>query len=184
MLELDYIASVSYLLEKTPQGKLVPPEAIQASLSLALQRLAREVGDSSEWALGQKEYTVALASGVASLATHTDILIDTIETVSHPTIKDGSPGYLSRIPNGSRADLLMPRTQMVGHYVVEKNAIYASKGVGTWPAAEDIPDDGNLAVVANFVAGLSAVPEQHIDRLVEIGAEIAMTNAQAEKAAA
>jgi hypothetical protein len=174
MTELEFIAKVSYLLEKKAQGRLVPPEAIQASLPLALGALGREIAASGEYSLQQKEFEVTLTSGVASLSSITDMIVETIDTVKHPDVY-GEARYFSRIPDGTEADLASVINTMYPPYIVEHNKIKCSLGNGTWPASDDLPPDtSSLKVIASAAPTLSTVHGYFEDRLIELGAEYAL----------
>lgn len=184
MDELVYIRNVSYLLERTPQGRMVPPEAIQATEGIMLSRIGREIAESAEYQLQQKDFTPTLTSGVASLSAITDILLDTIETVKHPDIDgDGNAAYFSRIPDGTEQDLASALDSVNPPYIVDENAIKCSLGNGVWPTADDLPPNGILTVRANAVPTLATIHPRFEDRAVEIGAEEAVKYALKQVAA-
>ena len=175
MTELEYIAKCAYLLRQ--QGETVPtPQAIQATLGLALQAVGRLISDSTEYSLRQKEYPIVITSGVGSLSTATDMIVDRIDTVQHPDILGDSSNiiqYFSRIPDGTRADLAGTRNTMFPPYVVELGTIYCSLGNGTWPDASDKPPNATLLVTASQMPDLTTLPVQYEDDLIMKGASFA-----------
>ena len=171
MTEAQFVIRVREMaLER---GITLDPGDIRDSLDPALHAVSRRIAESGEYALQQKEATLTLTSGVASLATETDLLIDTIDTVLHPSI-DGVPRYLSRIPDGTRADLTNASGSMYPLYVIEKGAIYCSLGNGGWPDADDLPDDtAELKATGSQVATLANLNSQYEDDLILQGVSYA-----------
>jgi hypothetical protein len=172
--EAQYVAKVRALALQ--MGKTLELSDIWETLDNALMDLSGEIKDSSDYPLGQKEYTLSLVSGVASLAAIPDIYIGEIETVLHPDIDgSGTSAYLSKLNGGTRADLAQSRNTIFYPYVIEKNSLYASLGQGTWPSAEDVPPDSVAVIaVAPFVFAIGTVPRMYEDRLIELGVQLAM----------
>jgi len=173
LTEAQYVDKVRRLaLER---GKVLDPGDIRESLDSALSRLSQEVKDSGDYPLNQREYTLSLVSGVASLAALPDICIGDIETVLHPNIDgSGTSVYLSKLPGGTRADLRQVRNQLFYPYVIENNSLYASLGQGTWPDAGDIPPNSAAVIaVAPAFFTLTTYPPQYQNRLIELGVEVA-----------
>ena len=138
--DAQYAAKVEALAAQ--QGKTVERKDIFETRDNALNALSVETKNSGVYPLGQKEYTLNMVAGVASLVGFPDIFVNDIETVLHPNIDgSGTAAYLSRLPGGTRADLKQLRNTLYYPYVIEKNSLYASLGQGTWPSAEDVPPD-------------------------------------------
>lgn len=156
------------------RGQTLQLADIQESLENALSALAEEVWRTGEYPLLEVEFTEELVAGVCDLSARTDIFIDSIETVKHPDFAgDGVPVYFSRLPNGSRADLTHSRSQLYPPYVIEKTALYLSKGGGTWPDPGDFPPDDTLTITAQKIPLLSDVPVSLEDLLIEKGLAVA-----------
>jgi hypothetical protein len=158
------------------KGQTLELSDIRETLDNALSDLSQELDDSVDFPLVQKEFTLTMTSGVASLAAISDLYIGEIETVLHPNIDGaGTSTYLSRLPGGTRADLRQLRNTIYFPYVIEKNTLYASLGQGTWPSPEDVPPD-SAAVVAMgpMLYVIGNVPVNYENRLIELGAAIAM----------
>lgn len=150
------------------RGIAIDSADLYESIAYALEDVGRFVADSPEYQLQQKDYTVAIASGVASLSAVTDMLIDTIEVVKHPDIDGaGTDQYLCRLPNGTEQDLAIWYDPMNPPYIIEANAIKASLGNATWPASDDLPPNANLTVRANFTPIISTIHPRFEEKLIE-----------------
>lgn len=178
--EAQYVEKVRRLALQ--RGQTLDGGDIRDTLDNALNDLSREVRDSGDYPLGQKEYTLSMTAGVASLTAIPDIFVGDIETVLHPNIDGaGTSAYLSRIPGGTRADLRQPRNTIYFPYVVEQNTLYASLGQGTWPSAEDLPpDSAAVKAVAPAIFTIATVPFQYQDRLIELGVMLASGDVPSE----
>ncbi len=150
------------------RGRRLELSDIRDFLPNVLTMVSREIAMSGEYPLSQKEYTLAMVGGKIDLSAETTILLESIDTVLHPTAgPDGGPDYLSRIPDGNRSDLKQPRGEFYNHYIIENKAIYAGHGNGV-----DVPpDDANCVVEANPILAINEIPVQWEDRAIEIGAQ-------------
>ena len=170
MTEIDLIVKVTSLIEKQVQGIVIPPHIILAVTPMGLQQVGRVIANGESYALQQKDFTVAMTSGVASLSGVNDMVVDTIVTVKHPVT-----GYLGRVPDGTEQDLAVALDTMSPIYIVDGNAIKASLGKGTgWPVTTNMPANGNLTVRANAIPTLPTLHSQFEDDLIGIVADLAM----------
>lgn len=173
MIEIDLAVRVSALIEKRVQGVIVPPEIILAVLPMALQTVGRTIANGDNFALQQKDFTIAMVSGVASLSGVSDMIIDTIVTVKHPVT-----GYLYLIPDGTEQDLASASDTMNPPYIIDGNAIKASLGRGTgYPVSGNYPANGNIIARSNAIPTLATIHSQFEDDLVGIVADLAMPKA-------
>lgn len=142
---------------------------IESSLDNALQQFAEEVSNSTLRHLLVKDYTsVTYASGKASLATLTDILVDRIVRVIH---SDGSTTTeVSLLPIGAtRRDLTYERNQIRYWGCYSDDAIYLMAGDGV-----TVPGDGTLQITSSFIPVITTVPEGRLsDDLIQIGYNVA-----------
>lgn len=149
-------------------GKVLDPADLRDSISVALQKLGPVIHASSEYALQQKEFTVPLTTGVADLSAQTDLVIDSIEWVKHPSIDGaGTVQRFSRIPDGDETDLATWLDPVNPPYIVEHNKLKMSLGYGTWPATDDLPPDtASLKLMGGQVPTLANLDPRFKDELV------------------
>jgi hypothetical protein len=152
------------------KGIALDPSDIYESIGYALEDVGRFIADGSEYQLQQKDYSsITLTSGVASLSSITDMLIDTIEMVKHPDIDgSGTDQYFYRIPNGTEQDLATHADTMNPVYIIESNSLKLSLGNGTFPASDDLPPNTSALVVrANFIPAISTIHARFEDKFIE-----------------
>jgi hypothetical protein len=149
-------------------GKILDAADIRDSLPVALQKLGPIIHASSEYALQQKEFTVTLTSGVADLSSQTDLVIDSVEWVKHPSIDGaGLIQRFSRIPDGDETDLATWLDSVNPPYIIENNKLKCSLGNGSWPDASDLPPDtASLKLMAGQVPTLANLDPRFKDELV------------------
>lgn len=149
-------------------GRILDPADLWDSLPVALQKLGPVINASSEYALQQKEFTLTLTAGVADLSAQTDLVIDSIEWVKHPSIDGaGTVQRFSRIPDGDENDLATWLDSVNPPYIVENNKLKCSLGYGSWPATDDLPPDtASLKLMGGQVPTLATLDPRFKDELV------------------
>ena len=163
--QASYVEAVYYRLSK---GKSQPDAgiwraAIAAKIHLAERQLAEKVAESPDYSYLTKDYTVAIASGTASLATETDILYEYVWRVL-----DASSVRWHRLPYRSYLD--SPRQSWKTYYAIESNAIFAKKGDLTTPTNQSITVTASfIGTLHASVAASTTIPEQLNGVLETIG---------------
>lgn len=179
MTEAEYVQRVREL--GLQHGLTLDPGDIRDGLDTALGLVSAKIAQESDYPLQQNVWTFTMTGGEVSLGATDDIMIETIDTVLHPDIDGlGTQQYLSRIPNGTRADLAHYTNRMFPPYIIEDNTIVASLGLGAYPDVSDIPPNNNaVKVTANQVATIANLAVQYEPDLILAGLMLA-TQAPAE----
>lgn len=148
---------------------------IESSLTLALQLLGEDLPRRPDFNRLQIDTSVTFTGGVADVSSQSNILIDTISRVEHPTI--GTVSFLS--PSANRSDLARPSIAPFYRYIIETNKLYIKHWDGS-----TVPANGNLTVTSNVIPSVDGSDNILIhasleDELILKGFSLARANAAA-----
>lgn len=171
MIESEFIARLSYRLEKLARGRVFTPEMLDAQLPDVLNEVARRVYLSDNRARLEKVYTATLTSGAVNLgaAPFTDLWFTSMRTARVLYPLDASTSIKAEFYENP-SDLDLPKASGIYQYSLIGNTLILRSNVPSVPS-----DTASLLITASKIPVITELSALNLDQeAIEAGVTTAM----------